>query len=418
MVDADGEGMSVRMADGWGRFWYYEDMETDKRENVAAVRCSVAGMESCYGCGVCAAVCPKKCITMVLSSEGFWVPHVAGGACVACGLCAKLCPVLSPIPAEDLQHRVLGGGAAWLKDAVLLRKSSSGGAVSAVAQTLAAEGYGFCGVRYVSERLRAEHFLAKTLADFAPAQGSKYLQSLTLPAFRELLAGEGKWLVVGTPCQIAALRRLLRQRHIEEYFVLVDFVCHGVPSDKLWKAFVRQIAKGRDVRRFDVIWRGKTRGWQDSWELRLTEVGQTRYVGYATEDDTWYRHFLRCTAQNLKCFACPFVGTHSGADIRVSDFWGERFRRNTAGVSRVLALTERGRAVWARAAWLCETEPLTEAEVASIEGQVPHTEPPAWGRGVFIRLLAWPWGFRLAHGWSLIGCVWARAKRLFAKGRA
>lgn len=349
---------------------------------------------------------------MAQSREGFWVPRVDAAACVGCGLCVRLCPTRSPIPPETLHKRVLRGDAAWLKDADSLRASSSGGAVGAIVAALAGEGYGFCGVRYVPERQRAEHFLAETPEAFAPARGSKYIQSLTVPAFRDVLKGNGKWLVVGTPCQIAAFRRLIQTRGVKERFVLVDFVCHGVPSQKLWAAFLRRAAKGRDPRRVKASWRGKTRGWQDAYELTLSEDGQTFYKGYASENEPFLRHFLRCTAQNLTCYACPFVGTHSGADIRVRDFWGERYQANDTGVSRVEALTARGLEVWSKAAAHCVTEPLTPAENAEVEAKTPKAEPPAWGRTVFIRLLDWPAGFALAHGWSLIGCAWARLCRI------
>ena len=161
---------------------------------------NVAGTEPCHGCGVCAAACPKGCVTMAQSREGFWVPRVDAAACVGCGLCVRLCPTRSPIPSETLHKRVLRGDAAWLRDAAALRASSSGGAVGAIVAALAGKGYGFCGVRYVPERLRAEHFLAETPEAFTPARGSKYLQSLTVPAFRDILGGNGNWLVVGRPC--------------------------------------------------------------------------------------------------------------------------------------------------------------------------------------------------------------------------
>lgn len=192
----------------------------------------------------------------------------------------------------------------------------------------------------------------------------------------------------------------------------MDFVCHGVPSQKLWTSFLRQAAKGRDPHRLDAAWHGKTRGWQDAYELTLSEDRQIFCRGYASENEPFLRHFLRCTAQNLPCYACAFVGTHSGADIRVCDFWGERYKADAAGVSRVEVLTARGLEVWSEAAARCVIEPLAPAESAASEVRKPTADPPAWGRAVFIRLLDWPAGFALAHGWSLIGCAWARLRRI------
>lgn len=45
----------------------------------------------CCGCGACAAVCPKKAISMVADDEGFQFPRVDESSCVRCLMCERVC---------------------------------------------------------------------------------------------------------------------------------------------------------------------------------------------------------------------------------------------------------------------------------------------------------------------------------------
>lgn len=285
----------------------------------------------------------------------------------------------------------------------------------ALAQVVVEAGYKLCGVRYNPEACRAEHFVADTLEAFMPAVGSKYIQSLTMPAFGQIIKGSDRWMVVGTPCQIAALRRYLLRTRQEERFLLVDFWCHGVPSDRLWKAFLRTVSLTPEQDGIVVSWREKTWGWQDGYVLCVRQGNRVVHHKSASQGDTYLRHFLRCTAQNQTCYGCPFRGISSAADIRVGDFWGTRFKNNRTGVSKVIALSERGRQWWTRAQQYCHIEPLTDEELS--QSVVQYDIPVAWGRSTFIRLLPLPGGFRLAHAWSLIGCVLARIQKLIKRGK-
>ena len=53
-------------------------------------------------------------------------------------------------------------------------------------------------------------------------------------------------MFVGTPCQIHGLKLFLRKDY--ENLITVDFVCHGVPSPKIWKIYLNKTAKTNDIK--------------------------------------------------------------------------------------------------------------------------------------------------------------------------
>ena len=85
-------------------------------------------LKDCIGCGVCAEICPKKCINMSENKEGFMFPIVDEKECIQCGNCYKKCP-------QNKKNEGVEGTfyMAWNKDSKVLEKSSSGGVFTALA---------------------------------------------------------------------------------------------------------------------------------------------------------------------------------------------------------------------------------------------------------------------------------------------
>lgn len=46
----------------------------------------------CYGCGVCAGICPVGAMEVKMSKEGTYVPIIDKAKCTNCKLCSKICP--------------------------------------------------------------------------------------------------------------------------------------------------------------------------------------------------------------------------------------------------------------------------------------------------------------------------------------
>lgn len=333
---------------------------------------NVTELSYCYGCGVCTAACPHTLLGLVLDRNGFYRPRMLHpDRCTACGQCLRVCAFLADDPpaVEPLACRAVRHG----NPAVRLL-ASSGGAAPALAGALFRQGYAVCGVRYDAAARRAVHVVTRRPEEFASCTGSKYLQSYTVDAFAELRDPSAKVAFVGTPCQIASLRRLVALRRAGERTVLIDFFCHGVPSALLWESYVRRMERScGTIRR--VAWRSKcseaadaaetlargilpvqTADWSDSY--RMTLVGDRATLsGPAADSRLFYDLFLGDYCLGRACYErCSYRGFRSAADLRLGDLWGAA-PGEREGVSTLSSLTPRGERL---AAMLegCDLHPL------------------------------------------------------------
>lgn len=308
---------------------------------------SIEGIKDCYGCGVCAIICPKKIISIRLNEDGFYEPHIVDAEkCINCGLCLNVCAFdkesVSILPEFDIKSY-----AAWSLDKQIRYDCSSGGIGFEVGSFLIRQGYKACGVKYNAEKKRAEHFIATTVEDFEASKGSKYIPSYTFNAFSKFNRKD-KFFVVGTPCQIDSLRHYIRQQKIEDHFILMDFFCHGVPSMLMWKKYIEIVEKKTNRKLDNIHWRCKKTGWHDSWAMVVENDSKTDfdYFSLMSKGDLFYKFFLGNRCLGKACYDnCKYKMLSSAADIRIGDLWGSVYQKNEEGVSGVIVLTMQGQQV-------------------------------------------------------------------------
>lgn len=264
----------------------------------------------CCGCSACIQICPKQCISMNEDNEGFLYPEIEKDICINCGLCEKVCPELYP----GIMRKPLKVFAIKNKDEEIRKKSSSGGIFTVLAETVIREGGVVFGAKF-NENWEVVHDYTVTKDGLAAFRGSKYVQSRMGDCFskaKSFLDQGKKVLFSGTPCQIAGLKRFLRKEY--NNLLTVDFICHGVPSPKVWRMYldetvVRQCEKKAFIE--EVSFRDKRLGWK-KYSVSLlfsTTIGNgaknSVLVSEPFTENLFMRGFLYDVYLRPSCYQCP-----------------------------------------------------------------------------------------------------------------
>lgn len=302
----------------------------------------------CTGCGACAASCPLNCIEMLSEREGFLYPVIDASRCVKCNKCKTVCTVLNNAE-KCLEPQAYG---AKIKDDAIREKSSSGGVFYELASYVLKNGGAVCGATY-TEAFAVEHRIIEKQEDIFLLQGAKYAQSRAEHLFKQLkhILDSDRWLLfVGTPCQVAGLRAYLGKDYPK--LILVDMICHGVPSPRVWQRYLGHRAKkdtkgGKIVR---INQRDKVSGWSRyRYSLRI-DYGDGKTYCVPQSEDPFMRGFVNNLFLRPSCAECQFKGTNRDSDITLGDYWGVWDQHpgfdDDKGISLVLINTEKGAQLW------------------------------------------------------------------------
>ena len=320
----------------------------------------ISNKSKCCGCTACVSICPKQCITMREDEEGFLYPMVDSSLCIDCNLCKKICPELH----SKERREPLNVYAAKHKNEQVRLASSSGGIFTLLAERIIDENGVVFGARFNSN-WNVIHDYAETKKGLTAFRGSKYVQSYMGNCYQKVkffLQQGRKVMFTGTPCQIAGLKNYLRKDY--DNLLTVDVVCHGVPSPKVWRIYLNEIARkgGKNSVLFHPIsekqeiksinFRSKSTGWKKfSFALTLSETtadGEKNTVLLSSifTENPYMNAFLSNLSLRPSCYDCPAKSGKSGSDITIADFWGieevlPEFD-DDKGISLILSYTEKG----------------------------------------------------------------------------
>lgn len=261
---------------------------------------TVCAKNQCVGCMACFDMCPKSAITIVDTRQAYNAV-IDEEKCIHCGICTNVCQNNKETTLKHPETWYQG----WIEDEKLRRKSSSGGAAKAISRQFISEG----GV-VVSCCFKNGVFGFECAASFEELEkftGSKYVKSNpsgTYKKVQELLKEKKKVLFIGLPCQVGALKTVIKEN---DNLYTVDLICHGTPSPKLLRDYLElhnvnlEEVSSISFRYKDVFGLAQDR-------TPLSQPGSC---------DNYLLAFLCGLDYTDNCYECKYAGINRGSDITI-----------------------------------------------------------------------------------------------------
>lgn len=382
------------------------DLDSAIRRVVAAGNCS--------GCGACVLLDAGLC--MEQDEQGYLrpvrrgptEPGIAGTETLSAF--KQACPgvlVKAQRPPGSLRHPQLGpvvqAWEAWAADPQTRHMGSSGGTLTALSVWLLETGKAsqIIGAQAAAKNPRRTVSVQITTKEEAlAASGSRYAPVSNAAHPYALAAGTA---FIGKPCEVSAIRALGSGTFgMAETPILLSFFCAGTPGQNATEQLVEELGVPSGETIAGLRYRGN--GWPGDFTVTRTD-GTTISTSY---DDSWGNH-LGPTTQ-WRCKICP-DGIGESADITAGDFWrsddqGYPLFADAAGISALIARTERGRDLVLAAAAagvlilrdldldaVVEVQPLQRKRRTTLLGRLMGTRAAAGQvpryRGFGLWFLAW-----------------------------
>ena len=317
--------------------------QIEKKKEIKKKHIVLSRKDKCFGCGACVQSCPLSCIEMKEDEEGFLYPSVNEEKCINCGKCISVCPYNN-----RRQNEIKNIYAAINHNDEVRKNSSSGGTFYEIAKYVISSGGVVYGCAW-DEQMVARHIRVDNLEEIIRLQGSKYVQSQlddTYIRVRHDLQNKRFVLFSGTPCQVAGLKNFIGLEY--KNLLLIDVLCHGVPSPKVYKDYVKVKENEYQSKIIDMNLRDKKKSWHRLHTNIKFQNGKDYFVfcGY----DKYMSMFLNNMSLRPSCFNCKFTTKTRQGDITLGDFWGIGKHifdmDDDKGTSLVSINSDKGKEIW------------------------------------------------------------------------
>ena len=220
--------------------------------------------------------------------------------------------------------------------------STSGGICQQISKFIISQGGIVTGV-YFNDDFKLLRGFVSTYKELEKITKSKYVQAFSGDSYkiiRSFLESGKIVLFAGTPCEVAGIRTYLGKEYPN--FYCIDFVCLGIPSQKAWDVYRKEIEGCSRLQEVD--FKDKRNGWRGfTFYARMSDG---REIAEPGRENTYMRVMISKMDCRPSCYRCRFRKLERQSDITVADAWGtESFAADLLddrGTSSVMVNTEKG----------------------------------------------------------------------------
>jgi coenzyme F420 hydrogenase subunit beta len=311
----------------------------------------------CIGCGACAAFDPK--ISIKLDEMGRYAANCEDENTVIAPAAARVCPFADGVPDEnELARDVFGEStqfdshvgyhirnyAGWVVESDFRARGSSGGLASWILVELLNRGLVDHVVHVAPQPSASEgaplfRFAISSTPEEARANAkSRYYPVEMSGVIEQMLQRPGRYVVVGIPCFIKAIRLACRESFVlkERVVFTVGIVCGHLKSTAFAEMFAWQCGIApKELRSID--FRTKLPG-QPAWSYAVTVTGERNGQAVSVTKPTSELFGSNWGHGFFKYRACDFCDDVVGetADISIGDAWLPEYVSDSGGTNVVV----------------------------------------------------------------------------------
>ena len=235
--------------------------------------------------------------------------------------------------------------AGWNPDPEESRTCASGGTAYLLEKHFIADLGGIVYATAHTPEKTAAVIRTTTLQDLEKTKGSRYVRGSFSKELHDLLKEDLKGgrpiLFIGTPCQVAGLRGILKSTDTgNNNIIFVDLLCHGAPPQAYLDAEIKYLIGDHPYT--DVRFRGND---DHDFHLSIWDKENCLYSVKARKQP-YLLAMLRGVTLMEGCYKCPFASPERTGDITIGDYIGlgaaDGFKVERHNVSYISINTPRG----------------------------------------------------------------------------
>lgn len=215
----------------------------------------------------------------------------------------------------------------------ILKKSSSGGVATTLAQKFIERGGVVISVRYSYDFYSAEFFVAESVTDIKYFYGSKYIfarkevrigevyESL-FDTLKRLYNSKKNILFIGLPCECSMVKTFFanNKMNLDKIF-FVDLICQGTLPDGVHDKYIKKLEKSFNSKIVRLNVKTTIENWCNPSFVAVFENGKVFKKNlYSTDYGLFFYMFSR-----KSCYYCRFKGDNRASDLTIGDFWSSEY---------------------------------------------------------------------------------------------